>query len=117
MEIVPEVLRRMKQQFGCDPQEAVVGVSAGADECCYEVDDQTADYFLKDKYEDVVMYRAGRTYINLKNAIKCQLLFEKVPEDQIQIMNECTICNSTLFSYRREQENAGRNGLFAWIKK
>lgn len=68
-------------------------------DCHFEVKDDVSRQF---KISDSVI-RDEKTYINLSEVVKNQLLLLNINEDNINISDECTYClNNKYFSYRRD---------------
>ena len=85
--------------FGAGDVRAVIGPGAGA--CCYEVGDELRDRFGT----------TGPT-LDLKAIARERLLAAGVVE--VQDVGVCTICSPDHFSFRRDADEAGRQGGIAW---
>jgi copper oxidase (laccase) domain-containing protein len=95
----------MGQEFGTTGSDLVVYLGPSASVCCYEVGPEVAERFP----ERVIEARAGKLFLDLKQANLQQLLSSGVKREQIEISSYCTICHPTLFhSYRRDRELSGR---------
>jgi len=72
----------------------------------FEVGEEVAEQF-PDSVVDRSSYR--KPHVDLKMFLKNQLMNNGVPENQIEVSGDCTIANpDKYFSYRREQDKAGR---------
>lgn len=111
--IIPGMVKRMAQAYGTNPKSVRVKVSPCAGSCCYEVGEDMKDFFTDTKLFEVS--RRGIRSLNIKKAVKDQLLNTGIAENHIEISDICTICDERFFSYRRQKQNAGRFGLFAWL--
>jgi len=103
--IVSRAVDELITRFGCAPQNlhAAIGPSIGP--CCYEVSTELAHQF------------GNETRMLDLRAINARLLREAGVED-VWISDVCTKCDAAgYFSYRREQENAGRQISFIGRKK
>ena len=120
-EIGAEVLRVMKDDFGTDPADVIVGIGPALCQTCFEVDEDVAQMF----YEKHEAWRAmafqreigicsetgeerRKHYIDLKQVMKETLVRNGVKEEHIHDMGLCSKCRADLFySYRRQK---GQNG-------
>jgi hypothetical protein len=82
---------------------AIVGPGAGP--CCYEVGEEVHAAFGG-------AHRSGR-HIDLKALARDRLRAAGVHD--VRDVAACTICDGRFFSYRREQERAGRQAGVAWL--
>jgi polyphenol oxidase len=82
---------------------AVVGPGAGP--CCYEVGPEVHAAFGH--------HRDRPAKIDLRAIAHDRLLAAGVSE--VRDVNHCTICDERYFSYRREGQQAGRQGGLAWL--
>lgn len=95
----------MREHYGTDPAtlHVYIGPSAGA--CCYEVGDDVASKF----YEHYSRRLSnGRYLFDNKRVVLDMLLAAGVPSLQIELDARCTICDTSLHSYRREGLGSGR---------
>lgn len=102
--IVPKAINRLSEQFGSDPKNIWAHVSPLAQKCCYEVQDD----FLKNFDAKYIEDRNNKHYFDNQSLIYDQLIESAVPETQIQLDGRCTIHDTSLRSYRRDGDQAGR---------
>lgn len=106
--IAASLVRRMKEVYGCEPEDIVAHIGPGIGACCFEVGEDVAQSFL-DKYPWAEEYcyagRTDRPFLDLKG-INAQILsLESVGE--IEISPLCTCCEEELFySYRRSADTS-----------
>ncbi|MEK6556714.1 MAG: peptidoglycan editing factor PgeF [Candidatus Margulisiibacteriota bacterium] len=112
--IIPRMIEQMSQEYGTNPSSVWAQVSPCAGSCCYEVGDDVAENFRDTRFLEAS--RKGVRSLNIKKAIEQQLLDAGVPWEQTEMSEICTICDERYFSYRRDQTQAGRFGLFAWLR-
>jgi len=110
--VVPAALDRMRTTFGTAAAQcrAVLGPAIG--ECCYEVDAPVARAMEGAAWwpEAARPTGPGRWHLDLRTAIRRQLLDLGVPADHVTIVPHCTACRADLFfSYRRDRVT-GRMG-------
>lgn len=102
--IVPNALSLMQSKFNTDPAELFAGFGPCIRDCCYEVSAEFKDYFSTD-----LTQTSGRTYLDLSQVNKKQLIDSGVKKDKIFDSGLCTSCeNKDFFSYRREKDASGR---------
>lgn len=108
--VIQATVRRVQPSEG--PLEAWIGPAIGA--CCYEVGEEVATLVTESSRPEVARPGpAGRPYLDLAAAAAFQL--ETAGVERIRRIPSCTRCNSeTLWSYRRDGAEAGRNRAFIW---
>jgi YfiH family protein len=105
--IVAKTVLKMKDVYGCEPKNIIAAVAPSIGSCCYEVGYDVAENFLDipegyTRIED--KYMLNLPYIN-----KYQLLEVGVGEENIEMSDICTACESQrYFSYRKEKGCSGR---------
>ena len=113
-EIAVKTIHLMQQEFSCKPENIQVALSPSAGVCCYEVGLDILDHFRNRKDGIYRVSTEGKTYLNVKQTIVNQCLEGGVLPGKIQVSPVCTICDDSYFSFRRDAEQAGRFGLWAW---
>lgn len=104
-EIVKKTAIRMRQEFGSEVGDLLCAFGPAIGQCCYEVGEDIADYFLK----NTVTKRDGKLYLDLAAVNKKQLLELGITAGQIEESNLCSTClKDRFFSFRREKEASGR---------
>ena len=104
--IVLHALEGMHTEFGTRAADIRAAIGTGIGVCCYEVGPEVASQFG--------LSGAGR--IDLAEANRSQLLSAGVENRYIDILGNCTRCNSGQFhSFRRDKEQAGRMISFIGI--
>jgi YfiH family protein len=103
--IVPATLDRMRTAFGTAPAQclAVLGPAIGG--CCYEVDMPVARAMREAPWWTQAARPTGpeRWHLDLRVAIRQQLLVAGMLPDRVAVMPFCTACRPDLFfSYRRD---------------
>ena len=139
--IVDRLIRRMMDEFGCDPKQMIVGIGPGICGKCYQVGAEVVDEF-KRQFEDVSGFiregcrqeggitecgrdargtrqdtgGANKWYLDLNRANREQLIGAGIPVENIEESNCCTFEQGDWFySYRREGERTGRHALLAGL--
>lgn len=112
--IVRKAIGIMRNEFQSTPESLWCFLGPCAGVCCYEVGIDVASHFK----ENVLSTRNRKLYLNLKEAVRQQLLSEGVIGENIEIHPDCTICKPEVYySYRREKEKAGRMIAFIGMKE
>jgi hypothetical protein len=109
--IAAKTFLAMKENFGTLPKDCLVGIAPSIGSCCYEVGDEVlktcAEVFPNNP--ELIKNRDGKNYLDLWQANKIQLMEVGIPEDNIDVADECTCCNSNwYFSYRAAHGETGR---------
>ncbi len=104
--IVEEAVGLMIESFGSDPKDIKCGIGPSIEASCYEVSEEVASQF-----SEKFLSPSGndRHYLNLKDAVKSQLLNSGILSDNIEVSDICNRCDEeNYFSYRREGDHSGR---------
>ena len=109
-------VEKMKTEFGCDPSDIIAAIGPCIGKCCYEVDDPVYNEFLNlgISLDDIITPTTENHYmLDLKEANKRILINSGVKEENIDVADICTCCESdVLFSHRA---TAGKRGNLAAI--
>jgi YfiH family protein len=120
--VVSSVLRNtisaMVHAFRCKRENILVGIGPTICEKCYEVGDNLIAAIEKafPRRMDTILSKTikGRRSVNIVKALQMQLCDEGVLNSHIEISHLCNACRvDEFFSYRIENKNTGRFGLFA----
>jgi uncharacterized protein, YfiH family len=106
--IVIKALAHMTEAFGTSPSDIRVFFGPSACQCCYSVGTDLAEA-VKPYKEQVLKTRNNELFFDLAHYNRILLQNANVPASAF--CNEyakCTICNHQLWSYRRQQKDAGR---------
>ena len=96
------------QQADLNHLEVAIGPSIGS--CCYQISEQVAENFSQQS----LSCSSDGIYLDLCLANKLQLIASGVNANNIFLANQCTYCNNSFFSFRREGKNAGRMAAFIY---
>ena len=103
--IIPRGVQKMKAH-GADPSKIKAFVSPCISAKNFEVGMEVAEQFPSQFVNDIDF---EKPHVDLKNFIKHQLTNDGIPDNQIEIREECTISEAGKFySYRREGNQSGR---------
>lgn len=99
---------RFAHQADLNDLEVAIGPAIGG--CCYKISEQVAENFSQQS----LSYRSDGIYLDLCLANQLQLIASGVNANNIYPANECTYCNNSFFSFRREGKSAGRMAAFIY---
>lgn len=111
-----EAIRKMIEEFGCNPENIICCFGPAIRKCHFQVEEDVKNMFLEAFNDDSIIevgpvidgvqkYYVDSVMANKKMLIECGLKPENIIDSGI-----CTVCNQDLFhSYRAHKENAGRN--------
>ena len=116
-----EVLAKMARDYNTKPQDVLVAFGPGIGQCCYEVDEQFYQRFLK-AYDQAAHWfkpgKPGKWFFDNAGANQALLMQAGIKECKITDFPLCTACNQELFySYRASAGRCGRHGLFGRLCK
>ena len=118
--IAAKTLMKMTKEFGTDPAKCLAGIAPSIGSCCYDVgeDVQTAcAEAFSNHVDELLIKRDGKTFVDLWQANKIQLMEVGMNEDNIDVSRECTCCkHSWYFSYRAAKGQTGRIGALISIR-
>lgn len=98
-EIAKEIVDVFVNHYGSSLGDIEVFVGPHIKDCHFEIKDDVSSQF---KASDFII-RDKKTYVNLSELVKSQLLKLNINIDNINISDECTYClNNKYFSYRRD---------------
>lgn len=102
----------LQKEYGCHPEDLLVGIGPSIGPCCYEVGEEVLDG-LASEFTDWESWIKKKDHqkglLDLWEMNRRQLVKGGVPEDHIFITGLCTYCRPELFfSYRREGPGMGK---------
>ncbi len=117
-QISSKTVQLMIDRFNSNPVDIEAAIAPAIGECCYEVEEDVAKYFLTPKSEYCKRKKDGKFMLNLPKINKQQLIDIGLKEENIEMSNICTSCNSKdYFSYRQEKGCSGRFMSMIGIKE
>ncbi len=101
--ITKTAIEKMSIDFKSNPENILAGIGPGIADCHYEVGETVASKF-KSLAPETLIKRDNKTFLDLKMAVRLQLLNAGLIEKNIEINPECTFCLSEkYFSFRRDK--------------
>jgi len=111
-----KTIKEMEKRFKCQACDIRVGISPCIDSCCYEVGHDVFMEFYNnfgDQGKIFFHQKNGSLYLDMKKALRFQLLEAGIKEEHLEISEQCTFCRKDLFfSHRAENGKTGRFGVF-----
>lgn len=110
--ISQKTVEKMVKEFDSDPGEILIEIGPSIGGCCYEVSQEMVDFVKSEFGEEFLSGGNNNRNIDLRDINKKQLIEAGIKEDNIGIIDICTMCSdSDYFSYRK---NPG-DGNFASV--
>ena len=115
-EIGKVTVQKMQQEFGSNPSDIIACIGPCIGKCCYEVDDPVYEAFQKLEYLNLnkifTNKGGGKYWLDMVEANKQILLNIGIKEENMDISDLCTNCNSdTLHSHRATKGQRGTIGV------
>lgn len=117
-----KTLEVMRQEFGTNPGDVLVGIGPSICQDHYEVSEDVANQFrhvFPEQEKEILRYEGhpGHEQLNLWEACRITLEEAGVPEENISVTDICTACNpDLLFSHRASQGKHGNFGAFIMLR-
>ena len=113
--IAAKTVERMREKFGCDPRDMLVGIGPSIGPCCFEVGEEVVEAALEGLGDLKGLVETGKHpgkyQLNLWEANCRQLRQVGVEDARIEVAGICTVCHhDQFFSYRGDRGNTGRFG-------
>ncbi len=110
--IIRNAVQLAEKMYGSRPQDFCVVMGPHIHDCCYAVEEERAQYFRVNFTPECIREEKVPFYGNVKEEKKYWLSLAKanlavmkelgIDEDSIVTYNDCTCCNSSFGSFRRE---------------
>lgn len=116
-------VKKMQEEFGCDPKDILAAIGPSICQDCYEVsEDVILEFqkaFPKDQWNDLYYKKDnGKYQLNLWKANEFILLDAGISKDHLSVTNLCTCCNpDILFSHRASAGKRGNLAAFIALKE
>lgn len=105
----------MTGDFGANPRNIKAAIGPSIGKCCFETGGEVACQFDESLVENL---ENGKFKIDLWEANKRILTAAGLAEQNIDVLELCTICHSDiLYSYRAHGEHTGRMGAVIMLKE
>ena len=112
---------KMKEAFGCNPQDILAAIGPSICKDCYEVSEDVAEEFAKvfsGREKEILLAKSNQKYqLDLWKANEILLLDAGIKREHLEITDICTCCNPLyLFSHRASMGKRGNLGAFLVLK-
>jgi YfiH family protein len=112
LHITTKVLKKIKEEFGCLPEDLIIALGPSIGPCCYEIDEKA---FLSE-WEPFSTSKGGeRWMVDIAGINMSQMRDEGIKEEQIFLIDLCTSCHTDLFFSYRKEGRTGRQLSFIGI--
>ena len=88
-------------ELGTEAKDVQVAIGPGLFACHFEIKEDILERFKK--YEEFIIKKEGKIFVDLKGSIKKQLTGLQVKIGNIEESEECTFEGEKFFSYRRDK--------------
>lgn len=116
--IVIKVIARMQKEYGTDVKNIQIFFGPSAQKCCYQVSPDFINNIKRTDFLDaVIVRRLDDIFFNLQEYNKQLLQDYGVPIEAFNCFYaQCTICDNSFFSHRRQGSLAGRQMTIIALK-
>jgi YfiH family protein len=113
LRIAGKTVRRMTEEFGCNPGKILAGIGPSIGGKAFEVGEEVCESFISAGIDITPFCHrnapAGKAHIDLKEANRQQLLEAGIPHTHIEVSDICTYTRQEdFFSARRQGLHSGR---------
>ena len=115
--IVGKAVEQLIKNHNSNPEDLICAIGPSIGPCHFEVSLDLYDEMTTLYGETIGQIRNEKYYLDLKKTVKKQLTDYQIPEENIVISPFCTVCEESLYSFRREGEAAGRMAAFIGLKE
>jgi YfiH family protein len=119
-EISKEAVKKMKDEFDCQPKDIEVAIGPSIGQCCFEVGEEVYEEFIN-TFEGCNIHCKKikeKWYIDLVAIIKSSLKSEGIEDNKIVASDICTKCNKDVFfSHRGDNGKTGTLTAIMQLKK
>jgi YfiH family protein len=120
--IALHTVRAMEKDFGCSPQDILVGMGPSIGSCCYQVGPEVTAQVkaVLSSHQKYIRHESkdGKGYLDLQKANRDQLVEAGIRRKNIETANQCTSHNAHIFfSYRHQHGETGRFGAGICVVK
>ncbi|MEA1975335.1 MAG: peptidoglycan editing factor PgeF [Bacillota bacterium] len=118
LNIAGDMINKFINEYNSNVKDIIVGIGPSIGACCYEVDNDVYDKFIKknDKYDQFFERKREKYMLDLKKIIEYDLLNVKIRKENIETSDYCTKCNSEMF-FSHRAHGLKRGSMVAVIKK
>lgn len=111
-----KTVQKMKEEFGCNPENIICCICPSIRKCHFEVDKDVKDLFEKEfidlDLEEIIEKQENKDKWNIDTVLINQIVLERegLKKENIIDSGICSVCNSDIIhSFRVEKEGYGLN--------
>ena len=116
-------VQTMERLYQCDPEDILVGIGPSICQECYEVSEDVIEQF-RENFDEKVQNQLydkkenGKYQLDLWKANEAICLSAGIRQENINVTDICTCCNSSwLFSHRASGGKRGNLGMFVTLEE
>ena len=110
--IIKETIAKMEASFSSNTSNVLVSIGPSILACCYEVGEEIVLEAKELSLEYAIKKTDKKYYLDISRILSQQLKQANIPDENIEISQICSACNTDhFFSYRAE----GQTGRFAGL--
>lgn len=110
-------VKKMTTEFGCRPEDIIVGIGPCIGKCCYEVDDPVYNEFKKAGFTELESFffkkSNGKYMLDIAEANRRILIESGIDPENMDVSDICTCCNH--FDLHSHRATGGKRGNLAAI--
>ena len=106
--ITTKAIEKFITEYNSNPKDLIFAIGPAIGVCHFEVTEELYNELTGLYGQSCGKKKNEKFYLDLKQAVKNQILNKNVPEENIAVSPECTYCNQNLYSFRRQSEKSGR---------
>lgn len=117
--ICRKTIKRMKQEFNCQPENILAVISPSIDSCCYEVKQDLIDKIITRNPYGYRYFKKldNKIFFDIRSFARAQLMHTGLRLRHIESMDICTKCHPEWFySFRRDGAKTGRFGVLLTLQ-
>lgn len=103
LNIAGKTVERLHTEYGTDPAGIRGVISPSLGPCCGEF-----IHYRQKLPSEMHALQVGANHFDFRKITVRQLTAAGVPENQIEVMDICTVCDTNFFSHRRKSRQGGR---------
>lgn len=108
MNIIEKTIKKMYEDYGCNPNDIISAIGPSIEQCCFEVGEEVATIFSSQYGEEVINRSYDKPHVSLKDVLIIQLKNAGIMENKIATADICTGCRCDEFhSYRIKKGKCG----------
>lgn len=107
--ILPLTLEAMEKNYNTALSDIKIVFGPSIQGCCYEINENIAHEVKEKGYEEALIRSGENVFLEVNAILSMQLSALGIASEQIEIIEQCTSCNShDFFSYRADAQHTGR---------